>query len=537
MPASPDQIIQYLQDIPNSHRGPGGVAAVLRDGKVIGQQLWGYADLDRRIPMTSQTPLPICSISKQMVCLVLVDLVRNPTPKMASSGKDIWEHLSAGLRTMLPHLADHADGELTIAHLYNMQSGIRDYWAMTTLWGAKPDGPFSIAGDAPRALARTRSFHFPPGTEYSYSNVNFHILARLLEDVSGQSLGQLLAQRVFVPAGMSTASLCPNTAGHPLPCVGYEGDEKHGYVPAINRIEWSGDAGVVASLDDMVAYEAWLHRSWNDDESCYRAITEPQVYKNGDPAAYGFGLARTDIGGDIAIGHGGALRGFRLSRVHCPSQALSVVVMFNHEADAAGAADSLLKQALQWKEPPTALSTAAPDWQGDFLDDQTQLYVKVAADKECELSISYARASEKLKLSDATHAQCASMSAALEADVVIIDRLKEHRQLKARRIPTLGPTSDRQEYAGEYRCSDAESTFSCSGIGSLMYGSFDGFLGKGPIHIMRHVAGDVWLLTDPRGMDAQPPGDWTVVFRREDGKIIGALIGCWLARRLDFLKS
>jgi hypothetical protein len=56
---------------------------------------------------------------------------------------------------------------------------------------------------------------------------------------------------------------------------------------------------------------------------------------------------------------------------------------------------------------------------------------------------------------------------------------------------------------------------------------------------MRYLGGDVWLLACPRGQDAQPPGDWTIVFHRDasEGKITGMTIGCWLARGFEFEKQ
>lgn len=128
--ASTPDIDQILSAIPHLHRGPGGSAAVLKDGEVIGQSSWGYANLNTRAPMTPDTLMPICSISKQMVCLAMVSLCRDPTPAMLVKKEDPWQLLDAELKRMLPHLVGLPDGELTVAHLCHMQSGIRDYWAM-----------------------------------------------------------------------------------------------------------------------------------------------------------------------------------------------------------------------------------------------------------------------------------------------------------------------------------------------------------------------------------------------------------------------
>lgn len=119
-----------LAAVPHLSRGPGGVVAVVKDDKVLGQHAWGYADLEQRIPMTTKTQFPICSISKQMVCLVMVSLLKCPTPSMAERDCDAAKQFEDELQKLLPNLACGGDNGVTVPDLYNMQSGIRDYWAL-----------------------------------------------------------------------------------------------------------------------------------------------------------------------------------------------------------------------------------------------------------------------------------------------------------------------------------------------------------------------------------------------------------------------
>lgn len=131
--AAPDvanNIDRILATVPDLSRGAGGVIAVVKDGKLLGQRAWGYADLDHRIPMTTKTQFPICSISKQMVCLVMVSLLRDPTPSMKARGGDPAKQFEDELQKLLPNLPCGGNDGVTVADLYNMQSGIRDYWAM-----------------------------------------------------------------------------------------------------------------------------------------------------------------------------------------------------------------------------------------------------------------------------------------------------------------------------------------------------------------------------------------------------------------------
>ena len=131
MAASTEKINDILNSLPHIRRGTGGVAAVVKDGKVMGKKVWGYADLDLRVPMTTKTVLPICSISKQMVCLVMQSLLQKPTASMTERKESPEEQMEAELHRLLPHLKGAEGGaDLKVADLYNMQSGIRDYWAM-----------------------------------------------------------------------------------------------------------------------------------------------------------------------------------------------------------------------------------------------------------------------------------------------------------------------------------------------------------------------------------------------------------------------
>jgi len=73
--------------------------------------------------MTTKTHFPICSISKQMLCLVIASLRKEPTSLIEKSSGTLDEQLSAELKRMLPELMGSADSELTVQDLVNMQSG------------------------------------------------------------------------------------------------------------------------------------------------------------------------------------------------------------------------------------------------------------------------------------------------------------------------------------------------------------------------------------------------------------------------------
>lgn len=531
-----ERVQKILETAVSRFRGPGGAIAAIKDGVVVGKRVWGFADMDRAKPMTSQTVMPICSITKQMLCAVLICLEQD-LEKEAVVGSDFREQVLENLRALLPENVCEKNG-LTVQHLCDNQSGIRDYWAMSTLWGARPDASFSLTTDAASMRRCLKELHFPPGSQYSYANTNFHLLARAIETASHETIGRLISERIFKPAGMATATLCPNTAEHPQACVGYEGTEEGGYIPAVNRIEWSGDAGVAASLDDMIAYEAHLDSLWSSPQSWYRIAAEERAFTDGTPSRYRNGLAHVDVGGVATIGHGGALRGFRLHRIHAPLERTSVVVMFNHEAGAGEAAEQVLRHLLNLSDPAPSTVVPADAWIGNFLDEGTQLLVAVSAGPTGQILISYAGHKESIRLFESHSGRSRDMIAFIHGDHLKIERLKDNHIISSNRILSSTVSLEASSYQGKYFCSEIQSTFYCVGSGHLLYCHFNGILGEGPVQLMRYIGNDVWVIRCPRGLDAPAPGDWTVVFRRNtDGRFVGVTIGCWLARRLEYTRA
>lgn len=541
MATTPDSWTKILAAVPGRFRGPGGAVAVLKDGELVGKQLWGYADLHRRTLMTADTVLPICSITKQMLCGLLTDLERNPTPAMAARSEGASKQLSDELAKVLkPKLAQ--SDNLSLRLLCNNQSGIRDYWALTVLWGTKPEGKFSIVDHGPQMLDKMQSLHFEPGTEYSYANTNFFIVARVIETVTGQSLAELLEQRIFTPAGMKTTKLCADTFTHPGPGIGYEGNEDFGFYPGENRIEWAGDAGIVASLDDMIAYEQFVDRSRDDPNSWYHSNSQQQKFADGTPADYGYGLGRHNVGDVLTVGHGGALRGYRLYRMYAPGPRISIVVLLNQEHGEPGAvSEYIFKKALSIPEPEKKEGiTANPDWEGTFLDPESQLAVVVTKKGAApgEILLQYHRKPLKMRLEDADTAKSDTMTASINGDSVHLSVPTDNRDFHAKRVLAIKEDADVSDLQGDFHCAEIDSTFHLTGTSGMLYGSFDGFLGQGPVHLVRLVAQDVLLLACPRAMDSTPPGNWTIVVRRDDsGKVSGVTIGCWLARKLDYVKT
>ena len=497
--------------------GPGGAIAVLQDGEVLVRHAWGYASAERRIAFTPRTLFRLCSITKQFTCGVILDAFPDPGV------------LDQDVKARLPRLEGQAPGAL---HLCHNQSGLRDYWAVAMLHGAPAESAFGDR-EAAQVIAGTRSLQFEPGTRYSYVNQNFRLLGDIAQDRLDEGFADLLRRRLFEPAGMETAFLAADTRAMPDGTEGYEGSQAAGFRAAENRIVWTGDAGVGASLDDMIAWEQHIDATRDDAGSIYRRLSAPVAFADGGEAAYGFGLARGEELGRAVTGHGGALRGWRSHRLYAPAERVSVVVMFNHLSDAHEAAVDLLAAALDAPRPERSPpGEAEPAWLGAYVEPETGLSVRIEAAGGGQVRLRYGHRPE---LMDLTQDGAASEAARLRpaADGLWLDRIGENQST---RLIARGGEATR-DVAGRYRCEELGAELTVVDAGGVLHGGFSGFLGQGRMERLDPIAGDLWALPCPRALDHTPPGDWTLAFRRDSsGRAVEAQVGCWLARRLTYAR-
>ena len=511
---SADRLELALDALPRAYPGPGGAVAVLRRGEVLLRHAWGWANAERRIPFTPRTLFRMCSITKQFTCGVLLDAFPDPGV------------LDGDVRARLPKLEGAAPGVL---HLCHNQSGLRDYWAVAMLHGSPVEAPFGDI-EAARVIGGTRTLQFAPGSRYSYVNQNFRILSDILQERTGRGFGELLRARIFDRAGMSGALLAAETRALPDGTEGYEGTPAAGFRAAENRVIWTGDAGLAASLDDMIAWERHIDATREDETSLYRRLAAPVRFADGAPAEYGFGLNRAAALGRAATGHGGALRGWRSHRFYLPEERISVVVLFNHLSDAQEAALDLLAAALGEERPRPAVSEAAPDWLGAYREPETGLAVRIDQ-AEGRVRLRYGHSAERLELRGDGTADNGRTRLRPGPGGLWMDRPQENQSSCLH--PLEGAPA--RDIAGRYRCAELEAELSVVSAGGVLYGGFSGFLGQGRMELLEPVGADVWALPCPRALDHTPPGDWTLAFRRDGaGRVAGVEVGCWLARRLSY---
>jgi D-alanyl-D-alanine carboxypeptidase len=169
------------------HRLVGLSVALVRGGRVQLLKAYGDASLQPHVPVDTLTRFSIGSVTKEFVAAL--------TLLLQEDGK-LSVHDT--LARWYPNLTRAR--EITLLDLINHVSGYHDYYPLDYV-----DREMASPTTAEHIMQEyaTVPLDFDPGTRWSYSNTGYTILGRVLERVSGKSLGTLLEERIFRPLGMT----------------------------------------------------------------------------------------------------------------------------------------------------------------------------------------------------------------------------------------------------------------------------------------------------------------------------------------------
>jgi CubicO group peptidase (beta-lactamase class C family) len=220
-------------------KGYSGVALVAKDGTIVLRKGYGLADRTAGIPMTGDTVIQIGSCTKDFTIVAILQLhergLLNVKDPITEYFKDVPEDKRG----------------ITIWQLVTQQSGLIDHIGGDFEPATKED---IIRG----ALATT--LLFSPGSDHSYSNMAFNLLAAIIEHVSKQSFDKYVRDRICAPLGLRDTGFLlpgfnPKRVAH-----GYVGDEDRGIMSAKPHATdgpyWNlrGAGGMLSTVTDMFRF-------------------------------------------------------------------------------------------------------------------------------------------------------------------------------------------------------------------------------------------------------------------------------------------
>lgn len=303
---------------------PGCAAAVSLNGEVVFEKAFGLADLEFNIPNTPQTIFESGSVAKQFTAAALVLLQQE--------GK---LNIDDPVRKYIPELPDYG-APLTIRHLLNHTSGIRDWGTVLSLTGAGR-GERVISQDlAFDVITHQRGLDFTPGAEYSYSNSGYNLAAIIVERVSKQKFPAFVAERLFKPLGMNHSSWRDDfTRIVPGRAQAYSRQGAGPWQLNMPFMNVYGNGGMLTTVGDWMKWNAMLDAK-SLGEPLVSALETRGVLNDGRKITYALGLEVTTYKGLKDVSHGGATAGYQTFLARYPDNKVSIGVMCNGTSPGAG---------------------------------------------------------------------------------------------------------------------------------------------------------------------------------------------------------
>lgn len=298
-----------------------GITVALADGAGFTTTLAaGWADVERRKPVTSGHYFQIGSISKSLASLALLRLVDEGK---LSLDDDVLTHLPE------IHVADGKP--FTIRHLLTHSSGL------------PTDPPLG-----PRGGDGSFWQGFAPGTQFSYSNVGYRLIGLIVAKARGKSYTEALEQDVLRPLGMTEAFPAILPADREHYAQGYSPYYQDRPYPRGGRlglgpdIAFSQAAGCVAATSGAMAiYLKWLIDSASGKGAALlkpetrRLFSAPAVEaaEFGKGAHYALGLAVLPIDDKPVLYHTGGMLAFSSSLMVDEAAGLGAFASVNARAE------------------------------------------------------------------------------------------------------------------------------------------------------------------------------------------------------------
>ena len=286
-----------------------GAVLVARDGEVLLDRGYGFANREWSVPNDGDTKFRLGSVTKQFTAVAI----------MLLNERGLVD-LDAPVKTYLPDAPAAWDG-VTVRHLLTHTAGVPNFTDFDD-YGASKTLPATI--DSLIARFRDRPLDFQPGEGWSYSNSGYILLTAIVEKASGKSYAEFVAETLFQPLGMADSGYDSHAAVLPRRASGYAPTAR-GIVNA-DYIDMSipqGAGALYSTTRDLLKWEQGLFGGRLLTPASLALLTTPVRNQ------YAFGLAVTQAGGNTTIAHSGGIEGFNTHMAWDPDRRMTVIVLGN----------------------------------------------------------------------------------------------------------------------------------------------------------------------------------------------------------------
>jgi len=297
-----------------------GTVLIAHKDSIWYENSFGYSNFETKAPNTNNSVYGIGSVTKQFTATAILKLVQE--------GKI---NLSDKLSSFFPELGETGD-EITIHHLLSMNSGIYEDFSRSKTYNIDhvvfPEAQPISTHDLVHYFGALTS-DAKPGKKFDYSNMNYILLAAIIEQVSGQNYGAHLKETFWQELGMESAHFGINKVAEDRLSKPYIGLPSQFETPEFWHDSWLlGAGGAFSSAQDLYH---WMYNVKNmnvlDSTHTHQLF---QKHMPDDRGYYGYGWQIRSRKGNKYHHHGGGTLGYVCEAGFYPELDLYVVVLTNH---------------------------------------------------------------------------------------------------------------------------------------------------------------------------------------------------------------
>ena len=367
---------------------PGCAVGVATDGKPVLAKGYGMADLEHDVRISPESIFEAGSVSKQFTAAAVMLLARDGKLSLDDQVRKYIPELpdyppSPGTR---PAGSGEAGGSLTIRHMLNHTSGLRDWGNVASIAGWPRTTRVHTHAHVLEIVSRQRALNFTPGTQWSYSNTGFNLAAIIVQRVSGMAFPEFTRTRLFEPLGLAHTSWRDDftriVKGRSLAYSERDG-AFHANMPFENVY---GNGGLLTTVGDLLKWNEHYDAAPAADAAMIAEQQQAGRFNDGRAHGYGLGLFVGSYKGLREISHSGSTAGYQAFLTRFPDQHVSVAVLCNSSGAQAthyahAVADAYLGGRLKPAAVTATYTLTGADMDraaGQWVSDTTGLPVTIA---------------------------------------------------------------------------------------------------------------------------------------------------------------
>ncbi|MBV8308508.1 MAG: beta-lactamase family protein [Gammaproteobacteria bacterium] len=299
----------------------GAVVAVVKDGKVLFQQGYGYADVEKRSPMDADsTMVRAGSTSKLFTWTAVMQLVEQDKIALDRNVDDYLDF----------KVSPPSGPPITMLDLMNHKGGFEE--GLKDILAIDPQG---LPSTEKYLKEHRRPLLFPPGEVPAYSNYGATLAGYIVQRVSGEPFERYVEEHILLPLGMRHS-----TFEQPLP-ERFKAAMSQGYQTASTPAQpyeliITRPAGsLTTTAADMTRFMlAHLQQGRLGDVQMLRSDTTELMHTPSEAALPGFssmahGFFHEIRNGRTVIGHGGDTVFFHTELDLLPAEGVGIFYNFN----------------------------------------------------------------------------------------------------------------------------------------------------------------------------------------------------------------